>query len=599
MTQPTTPAAEFTIPAVLRGRASLQPNDPAFTFVDYAHDPAGSAETLTWSRLYQRSRIVAEELSRHAGAGDRAVIAAPQGLDYIVAFLGALEAGIIAVPLSVPQMGDHDDRMSSVLADSSPSVVLTTSDASGGIERYLLRRDGRPAPSLIEVDALDLDGPTNFTGRDPHADIAYLQYTSGSTRRPAGVMVSHRNLAANFRQVMCCYFADTGNIAPPDTTMVSWLPFYHDMGLWIGVSSPILAGLHSVVFSPMSFLLRPARWMQLMARNSRVFTPAPNFAFDLAVRRTSDNDMAGLDLGDVRHIISGAERVHAATLTRFTDRFACFGLRPEVLRPSYGLAEATVYVAARAPGGPPDVAHFNSEKLSAGIAERSADAAGPGLVSYGVPRTPTVRIVDPGTRTENEAGTIGEIWVHGDNVAMGYWHNPDDTERTFRANLVDPSAGTPEGPFLRTGDLGVISAGELFITGRIKDLVIVDGRNHYPDDIEATVQEITGGRVAAISVPGDHGEKLAVIAEFMTSRDSQDDVVRELGTVQRHVISEVATIHGIRVADLVLVPPASIPLTTSGKIRRSACAEQYRSGQFTPIDADDDLGVMPDGDLRG
>ena len=595
---PVTEAAEFAIPAVLRGRASLQPNDPAFTFVDYAHDPAGVTETLTWSRLYRRSRNVAQELSRHGSAGDRAIIVAPQGLDYIVAFLGALEAGLIAVPLSVPQLGEHDERISSVLADSSPSAVLTTSAVSGGMEHYLRRCDGRPAPSLVEVDALDLDGPTTFTGRDPHADIAYLQYTSGSTRQPAGVMVSHRNLAANFEQVMSCYFADTGNIAPPDTTMVSWLPFYHDMGLWIGVSSPILAGLHSVVFNPMSFLMRPARWMQLMARNSRVFTPAPNFAFDLAVRRTSDDDMAGLDLGDVRHIISGAERVHAATLTRFTDRFARFGLRPEVLRPSYGLAEATVYVAARAPDGPPDVAHFDSEKLSAGIAERCTAAAGPGLVSYGVPRTPTVRIVDPETRTENEAGTIGEIWVHGDNVALGYWHKPDETERTFRAKLVDPSAGTPEGPWLRTGDLGVISEGELFIIGRIKDLLIVYGRNHYPDDIEATVQEITDGRVAAISVPGDHGEKLAVIAEFMTSGDSEDDVLRELGTVEGHVISAVSTIHGIRVADLVFVPPGSIPLTTSGKIKRWACAEQYRSGQFTRIDADDDLDVMSDGELR-
>ena len=196
------------------------------------------------------------------------------------------------------------------------------------------------------------------------------------------------------------------------------------------------------------------------------------------------------------------------------------------------------------------------------------------------------------------AGTIGEIWVHGDNVAMGYWHKPDKTERTFRAKLVDPSAGTPDGPWLRTGDLGVISEGELFIIGRIKDLLIMYGRNHYPDDIEATVQEITDGRVAAISVPGDHGEKLAVIAEFMTSGDSEDDILRELGHVEGHVISAVSTIHGIRVADLVLVPPGSIPLTTSGKVKRCACAEQYRSGQFTRIDADDDLDVMSDGELR-
>jgi acyl-CoA synthetase (AMP-forming)/AMP-acid ligase II len=580
-----TEATEFTIPTVLRERARLQPNDSAFTFVDYAPDPAGIAETLTWSKLYRRSRNVARELSYCGPEGGRAVVVAPQGLDYIVAFLGALEAGLIAVPLSVPLLGAHDERISSVLADSSPSAVLTTSAVSGGIRQYLRRRGGRSAPSLIEVDNLDLDGPTDSTDHTPHAGTAYLQYTSGSTRQPAGVMVSHRNLAANFEHTMCCYFADTENVPPPDTTMVSWLPFYHDMGLFIGVCSPILAGLHSVVFSPMSFLMRPARWVQLMARNSGVFSPAPNFALELAVRRTSDADMAGLDLKNVRHIISGAERVHAATLARFTDRFARFHLRPETLRPSYGLAEATVYVAARASGGPPCAVHFDSEKLSMGIAERCGGGLGPELVSYGVPRTPTVRIVDPATRTENPAATIGEIWVHGDNVAMGYWHKPDETGQTFGASVVDPSPGTPERPWLRTGDLGVISGGELFIIGRIKDLLIVDGRNHYPDDIEATVQEITGGRVAAISVPGDTDEKLAVIAEFMTRGNSQDEILHELDTVKRDVVSTVSTVHGIRVADLVLVPPGSILITTSGKIRRSACAKQYGNREFARIDA--------------
>jgi acyl-CoA synthetase (AMP-forming)/AMP-acid ligase II len=253
-------------------------------------------------------------------------------------------------------------------------------------------------------------------------------------------------------------------------------------------------------------------------------------------------------------------------------------------------------VAAGPGGTSPGVAHFDAEQLSAGIAERSTAAAGQGLVSYVIPRSPMVRIVDPETRTEKAAGTVGEIWVHGDNVALGYWHKPDETERTFRASLVDPSTGTPEGPWLRTGDLGVISAGELFIMGRIKDLLIVYGRNHYPDDIEATVQEITGGRVAAISVPGDDGEKLAIIAEFMPSSLSPDEVQSEVGTVESGVISTVSTVHGIRVADFVPVPPGSLPLTTSGKVKRSACAELYRSGQFTRIDADDDSGVLSDGE---
>ncbi len=549
---------------------------------------------------------MAQALGRCGSPGDRAVIVAPQGLDYILAFVGALQAGFVAVPLSVPQLGDHDERIVSVLADSSPSAVLTTSAASAGMDYYLRRRDGRPTPSLIEVNTLDRVGPTKFTrfggpggpaGLDPNAEIAYLQYTSGSTRQPAGVMVSHRNLAANFDQVMRCYWGDSGKDAPADTTMVSWLPFYHDLGLWIGVSSPILAGLHSVVFSPMSFLMRPARWLQLMAAHSKVFTPAPNFALELALKRISDKDLAkdlaGLDLSDVRHVISGAERVHASTLQRFADRFAPFKLRPEAMCPSYGLAEATVYVAASPAESYPSVVHFDAAKLSTGVAERTATGADQGLIGYTVPESPLVRIVDPEARTENEAGTVGEIWVHGENVALGYWLKPDETERTFRASLVDPTPGTPEGPWLRTGDLGAISDGELFVMGRIKDLLIIYGRNHYPDDIEATVHEITDGRVAAIAVPGDprdSSEKLAVIAEFMPSGLSADEVADEVSALESGIVSTVSNVHGIRVEDFVPVFPGSLPLTTSGKVKRSACGELYRSGQFTRVDADEEFG---------
>ena len=334
---------------------------------------------------------------------------------------------------------------------------------------------------------------------------AYLQYTSGSTRQPAGVMISHRNLVANFRQITSDYFLEYGKFAPPDTTTVSWLPYYHDLGLILGICAPILAGVHGVSISPIAFLQRPARWMQLLAGNGRVFSSAPNFAFDLAARKTSDDDMAGLDLGDVLIIQNGAERVQPATLRRFTERFARFGLRDNVIRPSYGLAEATVYVATRTPAQPPEVVGFDADQLSAGHAQRSG--GGTALVSYGVPQSPTVRIVDPDTSTECPEATVGEIWVHGDNVAAGYWGKPEETERTFGGVLVDRSPDTPVGPWLRTGDLGFISDGELFIVGRIKDLLIVHGRNHSPDDIEMTIQEITGGRVAAISVRGGpHGE---------------------------------------------------------------------------------------------
>ena len=390
---------------------------------------------------------------------------------------------------------------------------------------------------------------------------------------------------ANFEQIISDYFVEFGSVAPPDLTIVSWLPFYHDMGLVLGVCAPILGGFRTVLTSPVSFLQRPARWMQLLANNSHVFSAAPNFAFELAARKTSDEDMAGLDLGGVLVILSGSERVHPATLQRFNKRFARFNLPDTAIRPSYGLAEATVYAATRNPAQPPHIVHFESEKLSVGHAERCENGTGTPLVSYGVPRSPMIRIVDPDTRIECRQGTAGEIWVHGDNVAMGYWQKPQETERTFGDRLVAPSAGTPEGPWLRTGDRGFLSEGELFIIGRIKDLLIVYGRNHSPDDIEATIQEITRGRCAAITVSHDHTEQLVAIIEVKHRGDSHEEAADKFVAVKRDVTSAISNSHGLGVADLVVVQPGSIPITTSGKVRRAACIEHYRHGRFARLDA--------------
>ena len=234
---------------------------------------------------------------------------------------------------------------------------------------------------------------------------------------------------------------------------------------------------------------------------------------------------------------------------------------------------------------PPTVANFDYEKLSAGHAEACENEGGVELVSVGTPRACTIRIVDPDTRVENPAGMVGEIWLHGDNIANGYWRKPQQSQRTFGGQLVDPSPGTPLGPWLRTGDLGVIYDGELFIIGRIKDLLIVDGRNHYPDDIEATTQEISGGRVAAISIPDDRTERLVVIAEMKNRGSSEEEMQQRLRTVRQQVTSAISKSHGLRVADLVLVPPGSIPITTSGKIRRSSCVEVYRQDEFSRLDS--------------
>lgn len=327
------PVGRNSLLAMLHDRASLQPDEAAFTFIDYEQDYDGVAQTLTWSQLFRRTRNVARELTNHGSTGDRAVILAPQGLDYVVSFLGALQAGQIAVPLSVPLGGVLDERVDSVMDDAEPSVVLTTSSVAGTVAEHVTRRSG--SPSVVEVDTLDLDAPAGSgpAGED-HPSTAYLQYTSGSTRTPAGVVMSHRNVLANFEQVTSDYFADHGRVPPPDTTIVSWLPFYHDMGLYLGICGPILTGLHAVLTSPVAFLQRPARWMQLLATNVKAYSAGPNFAFELAARKTSDDDMAGLDLSDVLVVATGAERVHAATIRRFIQRFSRFNLPEAAIRPS-------------------------------------------------------------------------------------------------------------------------------------------------------------------------------------------------------------------------------------------------------------------------
>jgi long-chain fatty acid adenylyltransferase FadD28 len=577
---------ERSIPGVLRERASLQPNDTAFTFIDYEQESDGVAHNATWSQLYRRTLNVAQELTLRGSTGDRAVILAPQGLNYIDAFLGALQAGLIPVPLAVPLGGASDERVISVLRDASPSVILTTSAVAGKVAEYANLQPDGPAPSVVEVDLLDLDARTRSRAAGGIGGAtAYLQYTSGSTRLPAGVMITYGNLLANFEQLSADYFADYGKVPPPDSTFVSWLPFYHDMGLVLGILFPVLAGLHTVFTSPVAFLQRPARWMQLLASNTHAFSGAPNFAFELAARKTSDDDMAGLDLGDVIGVINGSERVQPATLKRFAERFARFNFQDTVLRPAYGLAEATVHVASRQQGQPPAIVHFESEKLVEGHATRCASDGGTPLVSYGTAQSQTLRIVDPETSSECPAGEVGEIWVHGGNVAAGYWGKREETELTFGGRLVAPSAGTPEGPWLRTGDLGFFFDGELFMIGRIKDLLIVYGRNHSPDDIEATIQEVTRGRCAAISVPDDGIEKLVAIIELKKRGDSDEEIMHKLGVIKNEVTSAISTSHGLSVADLVLVSPGSIPITTSGKVRRRTCVDRYRQDQFARLDA--------------
>nr|WP_228768998.1 AMP-binding protein [Mycolicibacterium malmesburyense]CRL78804.1 acyl-CoA synthetase [Mycolicibacterium malmesburyense] len=569
---------------MLHGRASMRPDDPGFTFTEYSRDPAGSRETLTWSQLARRTVNVARDLRRHGTTGDRAVILAPQGLEYISAFLGSMQAGLIAVPLPLPHPGSGHDRVSSVLADTQPTVVLTTSAAAGDVGDFIDRSRLDMVPKLVEIDALDLDAE-GHTGPDPVElpDIAYLQYSSGSTRLPTGVKISHRNLTANFDQLMREFFAQSP--LPPDATLVSWLPFYHDMGLVLGVCAPILCGRRAELMGPVAFLEKPARWVRALAENPHAWSSAPNFAFDLAARKTTDEDLNGLDLGGVVGIISGAERVEPATLRRFVDRFAHFNFRDHMMRPAYGLAEATVFVATGTWDEDSPAGHFDTEELGAGRVLPCAAGKGTALVKYRVPQSPSLRIVDGETCRERPEGAVGEIWVHGENVSDGYWGRGPDAQSCFGATLVDPPPGTPATPWLRTGDLGFVHGGELFIVGRIKDLLIIRGRNHYPEDVEATVQELTRGRVAAIAVPVDGTERLVTVLELKKPDELDDEAIRRLAAIKSEVKAAISNVHGLSVEDIVLVAAGAIPTTTSGKIRRAACVELYQQNQFARLDS--------------
>ncbi|BBY21645.1 hypothetical protein MSTO_18500 [Mycobacterium stomatepiae] len=364
---------ESSIPAALSENARRQPHDTAFTFLDYDVDPKGFAESLTWSQLQRRALTVAEELRRVGATGDRVAILAPQSLDYVVGFLGALQAGFIAVPLSVPQFGAHDSRITSAVQDCTPAAIITTSAVVDGVVKYAEAHGGSAAPTVIEVDSLDYYSGGEFSPAEyTLPKEAYLQYTSGSTGQPAGVVITHENVVTNCQQLESGLF----DISGPPETLVSWLPFYHDMGLIQGICYPIVWGLPAVLTSPIAFLIEPARWMRLLAGNPRPFSGGPNFAFDLAVRRISDDDMVGLDLGHVVGLANGSERVQPASIARFMERFSRYNLSETAIRPSYGLAEATLYVASAKTGQAPKSVRFQYEQLSGGQAKPCTEEQG-------------------------------------------------------------------------------------------------------------------------------------------------------------------------------------------------------------------------------
>ncbi|MFR9799978.1 fatty acyl-AMP ligase [Streptomyces sp. MS06] len=574
--------ARDTLAHHLAQSASNAPDETAFTFVDFSSSRDGTAHELTWRQLEHQVRATAAGLRRVGAVGERVAVVAPQGLDYVVGFLGAACAGAIAVPLFPPSLPGHGDKLAASLEDAAPLLAVTTGEQRASVTEFCAERH---IGSGMRVTALqDLQANAGTDSPEPVApapeDCAYLQYTSGSTRVPSGVEITHANVCANARQGMEAYDIRRGR-----NCAVGWLPLYHDMGLVLTVALPVVAGVPSVLMDPLAFVQRPARWLHLLTRHGGAVTAAPNFAYDYCVQRVEEEERTALGLGSVAAMINGSEPVRARTLTRFQAAFASCGMRRTAMRPSYGLAEATVFAATSPLAEEPTVTCFDRDALVQGtarIVEPSDGGPVSELVACGRPTNQEIAIVDPETRLRQEDGTVAEIWIKGPNVGRGYWRRPQESRAAFHAVLRGDDPRDPARHWLRTGDLGMWFDKQLYITGRAKDLVIVDGTNHYPHDIEETVQNahpvIRRHHVAAFAMGTDDGEKLVVVAEHGRQVDDPEAVHDE---VRRAVRGAVAEGHALAVHDFVLVAPDSVPYTTSGKVCRTACRERYLAGRWS------------------
>ncbi|MFF0096682.1 fatty acyl-AMP ligase [Streptomyces canus] len=546
------------LPEYVHHWAQTTPDRRAFTFVDHpAPDSRGVHRTLTWRRLDVRIRAVAARLAEEAEPGARVALLCPQGLEYVTGFLATLAAGLIAVPLYPPGLLGQGDRLTAVLADARPAVVVTTSRHLCEVRELCDR--------VVAVDQVPDAAARDLEPTD--AEVAYLQYTSGSTRTPAGVEISHANVVANARQALSAYGADAHPV-----TCVGWLPLYHDMGLVLSIAAPVVRGLLSVLMDPVAFLHEPARWLRLLAAHPRALSAAPNFAYDYCASAVTDAQKADLRLDGVVALINGSEPVRPGTADRFQAAFAGQGLVAETHCPSYGLAEATVFVSAARPGEPLRRFALDRDALAEGKAlpARPDDPRAVLLAGCGTPAGQQVHIVDPVSGALLSEGEVGEIQVRGPNVGRGYWNQEEQTRRVF---------GT-DGR-LRTGDLGTVLEGQLIVTGRLKDLIVVDGRNHYPQDLEATVQDthpaIRRDRLAAFGVAGGSGERVVVVAEHTRTTNLAEIDVPAL---VRAVRAAVSGRHGVRLADVLLVPPGTVPRTSSGKVSRALTRERYLAGAY-------------------
>jgi len=569
------PAGASSFVELLSWRAEAQPERLAYQFLV---DGMADGPRLTYGELDALARSIAAKLGILTEPGDRALMLFPPGLEFVCAFFGCLYARVIGVPAYPPRPHRDMNSLLAVASDCQAKVVLSTNDIASSIESRTRDHSCLENSTWLAVDELLRRPAPRWSGPVVESsDLALLQYTSGSTSSPKGVMVSHQNLISNSDGLQRAFDLT------PDSVTVCWLPSFHDMGLIDGVLQPLFTGFPAYLMAPVAFIRQPFRWLQAISRYGADHCGGPNFLFDLCVDKVTDEERALLDLHRWRSAYNGAEPVRARTLERFAESFARSGLRPESLFPCYGLAEATLMVCGSRLDERPATERVNASELAnhrfVPACDDRADAIT--LVSSGRAIADTkLVIVDPQSCELVPPGEIGEIWIAGPGVAQGYWNRTEQTSNTFRARLQP----TGEGPFLRSGDLGAALGSELFVTGRIKDLIIIRGRNHYPQDIEATVQAVHPGlRVecgAAFGVDLEGREQLVIVQEL--DHRWQDLPLRDLtDDIRQAVVEE----HDVEVRDIVLVRHASIPKTTSGKIRRHACRIAYHENQLKRLTA--------------
>jgi 8-amino-7-oxononanoate synthase len=558
---------------LVRHRASHQGHDRAFT---YLVDGETEEIHLTYSQLDEQARAIAARLQALGLEGERALLLYPAGLDFITAFFGCLYAGVVAVPAYPPRRNRSLSRIQAIADDAQAKIALTTQAVWDRVQTVL---EGNPDLKRIPwlcTDQLPSELHNQWRVPDVHGDtLAFLQYTSGSTGTPKGVILTHANLMHNSASIAYAFEHTRSGSG------VFWLPSYHDMGLIGGILQPLYIGQANVLLSPMSFLQKPYRWLKAISRYRSTISGGPNFAYDLCVRKITPEQRATLDLRSWSLAFNGAEPVQADTIEQFTKMFAPCGFSPEAIYPCYGMAEATLIVSGGFKAALPVIRTFDAESLENNqVVDALADEEGTRALvgSGGNLLDQRIVIADPEQMTTVAPEQVGEIWVSGPSVAQGYWNRPEETEKTFRAYLSD----TGEGPFLRTGDLGFMHDGELFITGRLKDLIIIRGLNYYPQDIELTVgachPRLRPGNGAAFAVAASGGERLVIVQEIERRQQKELDDVFE--AIRKAVASE----HELPVDAIALVKAGSIPKTSSGKIQRHACRAAFLDGTLEIVD---------------